>query len=64
MGRAIRKAEDRAFILLLDDRLLTHTYKQCLPPTFIPFTAADSNRTANQVKRFFKRHPDAASAED
>ena len=64
MGRAIRKAEDRAFILLLDDRLLTHTYKQCLPPTFIPFTAPDSNRTASQVKRFFKRHPDAASSED
>jgi DNA excision repair protein ERCC-2 len=60
MGRAIRKAEDRAFILLLDDRLLSHNYRQCLPPTLSPFTAEDSKRTANMVRRFFARHPDPA----
>ncbi|MEE3082553.1 MAG: helicase C-terminal domain-containing protein, partial [Candidatus Thermoplasmatota archaeon] len=60
MGRAIRKAEDRAFVLLLDDRLLKPNYKRCLPPTFKPFTASDPNRTARQAKRFFERHPEPA----
>ena len=64
MGRAIRKAEDRAFILLLDDRLLKPNYKRCLPPTFTPFTASDPNRTARQAKRFFERHPEPAVDEN
>jgi len=64
MGRAIRKAEDRAFILLLDDRLLKPNYKKCLPPTFTPFTASDPSRTARQVKRFFERHPEPAIDEN
>ena len=64
MGRAIRKAEDRAFILLLDDRLLKPNYKRCLPPTFTPFTASDPNRTARQAKRFFERHPEPAIDEN
>ena len=64
MGRAIRKAEDRAFILLLDDRLLKPNYKKCLPPTLTPFTASDPNRTARQAKRFFERHPEPAIDEN
>ncbi|MDP6899725.1 MAG: ATP-dependent DNA helicase [Candidatus Thalassarchaeaceae archaeon] len=64
MGRAIRKAEDRAFILLLDNRLLKPTYKRCLPPTFTPFTSDNPQRTARQVKRFFQRHPEPAIGEE
>lgn len=63
MGRAIRKAEDRAFILLLDDRLLTHNYQRCLPSTFDPFTSDDPARTASMVRRFFARHPEPARGE-
>ncbi|MBJ84062.1 MAG: hypothetical protein CMB52_00905 [Euryarchaeota archaeon] len=60
IGRAIRKAEDRAFILLLDNRLLSGQYRACLPPTMQTFTADDSKRTTRMVKRFFERHPEPA----
>ena len=60
MGRAIRKSEDRAFILLLDNRLLTGQYRMCLPTTLHTFTANDSKRTGRMVKRFFEHLPDPA----
>ena len=63
MGRAIRKVEDRAFILLLDNRLLSGQYKSCLPPTLKPFTADNSRRTERRVKAFFERHPAPARGE-
>ena len=63
MGRAIRKVEDRAFILLLDNRLLSGQYKSCLPPTLKPFTADNSRRTERRVKAFFERHPTPARGE-
>ncbi|MEC8927479.1 MAG: ATP-dependent DNA helicase, partial [Candidatus Thermoplasmatota archaeon] len=49
MGRAIRKVEDRAFILLLDNRLLGGQYRTCLPPTLHTFTTDDSKRTGRRV---------------
>jgi Rad3-related DNA helicase len=55
MGRAIRKVEDRAFILLLDNRLLGGQYRTCLPPTLHTFTTDDSKRTGRRVKQFFER---------
>lgn len=63
LGRAIRKVEDRAFILLLDNRLLSGQYKSCLPPTLQPFTADNSSRTERRVKAFFERHPAPARGE-
>ena len=63
MGRAIRKVEDRAFILLLDKRLLSGQYRTCLPPTRHTFTADDSKRTGRRVKQFFERFPEPARGE-
>jgi DNA excision repair protein ERCC-2 len=63
MGRAIRKVEDRAFILLLDNRLLNGQYRWCLPSTLESFTANDSKRTGRMVKRFFERFPEPARGE-
>jgi DNA excision repair protein ERCC-2 len=63
MGRAIRKVEDRAFILLLDNRLLSGQYRWCLPSTLTPSTATDAKRTGRRVKAFFERHPAPARGE-
>ncbi|HJM67419.1 MAG TPA: ATP-dependent DNA helicase [Candidatus Thalassarchaeaceae archaeon] len=63
MGRAIRKVEDRAFILLLDNRLLSGQYRWCLPSTLTPSTANDAKRTGRRVKAFFERHPEPARGE-
>ncbi len=63
MGRAIRKVEDRAFILLLDNRLLNGQYRTCLPPTLHTFTADNSKRTGRRVKQFFERFPDPAKGQ-
>ena len=63
MGRAIRKVEDRAFILLLDNRLLGGQYRTCLPSTLHTFTANDAKRTGRMVKRFFERLPEPAKGE-
>ena len=60
MGRAIRKAEDRAYILLLDNRLLSGQYRSCLPSTMDTFTADSAKQTARMVKRFFSRFPEPA----
>ena len=63
MGRAIRKVEDRAFILLLDNRLLGGQYRSCLPSTLIHSTANDAKRTGRRVKAFFERFPEPARGE-
>ena len=63
MGRAIRKSEDRAFILLLDNRLLTGQYRMCLPSTLHTFTANDAKRTGRMVKRFFAHLPEPAKGD-
>jgi Rad3-related DNA helicase len=57
MGRPIRAMGDRAFILLLDQRLTTWTYKKCLPSNISPLICADSQMTSSYAKRFFKRNP-------
>jgi Rad3-related DNA helicase len=60
-GRAIRKEEDRAFILLLDSRLHSPAYKACLPRNLTPFNCPESKVTRRHVKRFFERHSKAAN---
>ena len=63
MGRAIRKVEARAFILLLDNRLLGGQYRSCLPSTLIHATANDAKRTGRRVRAFFERFPEPARGE-
>jgi len=63
MGRAIRKADDRAYILLLDNRLLSGQYRSCLPSTMDTFTADSAKQTARMVKRFFNRFPEPAKGD-
>ncbi len=64
MGRPIRKMGDRAFILLLEDRLLMPQFKRLLPTNINILTVASEESTNRHVKRFFKRHPDPAIGDD
>tara|TARA_B110000438_G_scaffold299405_1_gene349502 strand:- start:1258 stop:3303 length:2046 start_codon:yes stop_codon:yes gene_type:complete len=63
MGRAIRKVEDRAFILLLDNRLLGGQYRACLPPTLTTIKVDEAKRTGRWAKKFFARHPEPAKGD-
>ena len=63
MGRAIRKIEDRAFILLLDNRLLSGQYRSCLPPTLTTIKVSEASRTGRWVQKFFERHPEPAKGQ-
>jgi DNA excision repair protein ERCC-2 len=63
MGRAIRKVEDRAFILLLDHRLLSGQYRACLPPTLTTIKVDEAKRTGRWAKQFFERHPEPAKGD-
>jgi Rad3-related DNA helicase len=60
MGRPIRKMGDRAFILLLEDRLLQPQFKKLLPENLNLLICPDSDTTRRHVKRFFARHPNPA----
>ena len=60
MGRPIRKMGDRAFILLLEDRLLQPRFRRLLPENLNLLTCPDVDTTRRHVKRFFKRHPNPA----
>ena len=59
MGRAIRKAEDRALILLVDSRHLDDQHRPAHPDPSQHLTARDANVTSRLAKRFFGRHPEA-----
>ncbi len=63
MGRAIRKVEDRAFILLLDNRLLSGQYRACLPSTLTTIKVDEAKRTGRWAKQFFDRHPEPAKGD-
>jgi DNA excision repair protein ERCC-2 len=64
MGRPIRKMGDRAFILLLEDRLLQPRYNRLLPENLTLLTCPDPQTTRRHVKRFFQRHPNPAVGTD
>ena len=64
MGRPIRKMGDRAFILLLEERLLMPQFKRLLPSNMNVLTVGNEESTKRHVKRFFKRHPDPASGDE
>ena len=58
MGRPIRKIGDRAFVLLLEDRLLTPNYARLLPKGLEVLRCTSPDVTRRHVRRFFKRHPE------
>lgn len=61
MGRPIRKAEDRAIVLILDKRVGDRGYRSCMPKNLKMFETTDSGSTERLTKRFFVRHPEAAT---
>ena len=55
MGRPIRSIEDRALILLLDNRNDNRTYRECYPSAMKMNTSNDANSTKAFASRFFRR---------
>ena len=60
IGRPIRKAADRALVVLLEKRLLQRGYKFCLPKGVHLVESIDSGRTERHAERFFRNNPDPA----
>jgi DNA excision repair protein ERCC-2 len=60
LGRPIRKAADRALVVLLEKRLMQRGFKICMPDGVHVVETVDSDRTARHAKRFFKKYPDPA----
>ena len=57
IGRPIRKEDDRAILVLLENRFLERTYSRLLPKNIITIPSADSDVTGRLVRRFFSRYP-------
>ncbi|MCH2648622.1 MAG: ATP-dependent DNA helicase [Candidatus Poseidoniaceae archaeon] len=55
MGRPIRSVEDRALILLLDNRNDNRIYRECYPLGMKMNTSNEPNSTKAFAKRFFRR---------
>ena len=55
MGRPIRSIDDRAFILLLDERHQRGNYKACLPDNLSPIITHDGATTQMITQRFFSK---------
>ena len=60
VGRPIRKAADRALVVLLEKRLLQRGFKICMPEGMHAVETVDSERTERHAERFFERHPKPA----
>jgi len=60
VGRPIRKAADRALVVMLEKRLLQRGFKICMPEGVHVLETLDSARTERHVERFFREHPDPA----
>jgi len=60
VGRPIRKAADRALVVLLEKRLLQRGFKICMPEGMHAVETVDSERTGRHAERFFERHPKPA----
>lgn len=60
LGRPIRKAADRALVVLLEKRLMQRGFKICMPDGVHVVESIDSDRTARHTERFFKKYPDPA----
>ena len=56
MGRPIRKAEDKAIIVLLEKRLLERRNQDCMPTKSMHIMpCSNSVRTSKQIQRFFEK---------
>ena len=63
MGRPIRSIDDRAFILLLDERHQRGNYKACLPDDLSPIITHDGATTQMIAQSFFTKTKPAERAE-
>ena len=52
IGRPIRKGEDRALVVLLENRLLQRNYKICMPSSLQTIEVSNPERTGNVQSRF------------
>jgi DNA excision repair protein ERCC-2 len=60
IGRPIRKGEDRALVVLLENRLLHSNYKICMPNSLQTIGVSNPERTAKHTKSFFEYYPEPA----
>ena len=60
IGRPIRKAEDRALVVILEKRIREKPYRFCIPTNLMVMRSQDAERTSRLAKRFFQRFPDPA----
>lgn len=60
MGRSIRKADDRALVVVLEKRLRDRGYRTCMPSKVHVFEVNDAERTGSLARRFYRRHPEPA----
>ena len=54
LGRPIRKAEDRAIVVLLEKRLLESRSRDCMPGSMDSLRTSSPSRTGKHVERFFR----------
>lgn len=54
LGRPIRKAEDRAIVVLLEKRLLEGRSRDCMPGSMDSLRTSSPSRTGKHVERFFR----------
>jgi DNA excision repair protein ERCC-2 len=60
IGRPIRKGEDRALVVLLENRLLNRNYKICMPNSLQIRQTSNYIRTEKFTKSFFEHFPEPA----
>jgi len=60
IGRPIRKGEDRALVVLLENRLLQRNYKVCMPSSLQTIEVSNPERTGKRTKSFFDIYPEPA----
>ncbi|MEL0336271.1 MAG: helicase C-terminal domain-containing protein, partial [Euryarchaeota archaeon] len=60
VGRPIRKAEDRALVVVLEKRIREKPYKFCIPNNLMVMRSQDAERSGRLAKRFFQRFPEPA----
>lgn len=60
IGRPIRKGEDRALVVLLENRLLNRNYKICMPNSLQIRQTSNYVRTEKFTKSFFEHFPEPA----
>jgi DNA excision repair protein ERCC-2 len=60
IGRPIRKGEDRALVVLLENRLLQRNYKICMPSSLQTIEVSNPERTGKWTTSFFEYFPEPA----